>query len=135
MSDVHPDLQIYIPRKLTWNLKFEEENHLNQTFIFGAIQPLVFKGVDLVCFFRFYLSCSCTAGISTRFSTSDFVKSSAQFCRVLKGPGVVKGGGVPGEPYGFRLGGLGNLREDYGNHHPPLKNPITVGLNFHLMRR
>ena len=43
-------------------------------------------------------------------------------CRVLKGPGVEpRGGGVPGEPEGFRLGRLGNLRdlnirEDSGNH-------------------
>ena len=46
---------------------------------------------------------------------------------------VVRGGGVPGQPYALRIskdsvwedwGTLGKITENMGNHHLPLKNPI-----------
>ena len=47
--------------------------------------------------------------------------------RVLKGRAVLKGRGCSwGTPTGFRLGRLGNLREDSGNHHPGTRNRILL---------
>ena len=51
-------------------------------------------------------------------SAARWVQKIVGFLRV---PGCSRGGGVPGEPEGFRLGRLGNLRdlkirEDSGNH-------------------
>ena len=58
--------------------------------------------------------------------TKSHLKNDTDIHRLVIGflrvPWCLRGGGVPGEPEGFRPGRLGNLKEDLGNHHPgPLR--------------